>query len=81
MTDEVAYGKTKLGQLLYDLAFTNLDRSYLARKHAIPVSAIDRMRASKEIKKLRKQVEHDASTEAATAASLRRGVRHRKRCK
>jgi hypothetical protein len=34
----VLYGRTKSGQLLYDLAFTDLDEAYLARKHHKPVA-------------------------------------------
>jgi hypothetical protein len=51
----VTYGKTPQGQLLYDLAFTNLGTKYLARKHKKPVAEIRRLRAAKEIKNLRKQ--------------------------
>lgn len=51
----VLYGKTPMGQLLYDLAFTNLDVKYLARKHKKPVKEIRRLRTAKEIKSLRKQ--------------------------
>ena len=53
--DDIVYGRTPEGQLLYDLAFTNLSGKYLARKHGIPVNRIRRMRDGTEIKKLRKQ--------------------------
>lgn len=43
---EVLYGKTALGQLLYDLAFARLSPSYLARKHRLPVAEIRRLRAT-----------------------------------
>lgn len=43
---ETYYGRTKLGQLLYDLGFTNLGVQYLARKHKIPVSEIRSLRAT-----------------------------------
>lgn len=49
------YGKTPQGQLLYDLAFTNLDAKYLARKHKMSVKDVRRLRTAKEIKSLRKQ--------------------------
>ena len=51
----VTYGKTPIGQLLYDLAFTNLSSKYIARKHRKPVADIRVLRAHKNIKKLRKQ--------------------------
>lgn len=37
---EIAYGKTPLGQLLYDLAFTELSAKYLARKHHLSINKI-----------------------------------------
>lgn len=46
---------TPIGQLLYDLAFTDLGVPYLARKHRLPRASIRKMRGSKEIVKLRKQ--------------------------
>lgn len=52
---KVLYGKTMLGQILYDLAFTNLSAKYLARKHPMPIARIRKMRDSREIKKLRRQ--------------------------
>jgi hypothetical protein len=39
-----AYSKTARGQLLYDLAFTSLSPSYLARKHHLPVAKIRELR-------------------------------------
>jgi len=51
----ITYGRTKLGQLLYDLAFTNLEESYLARKHGKPVAKIRALRATREIKGLRQK--------------------------
>ena len=53
--NETLYGKTPLGQILYDLAFTNLSAKYLARKHHKPVAEIRRLRAAPSIKTLRKQ--------------------------
>jgi hypothetical protein len=52
---EILYGRTPEGQLVYDLAFTNLSPKYLARKHRTPVERIRFLRASSEIKKLRRQ--------------------------
>ena len=55
MAGEILYGRTPMGQLLYDLAFTNLPAKYLARKHRTPVARIRFLRASSEVRKLRKQ--------------------------
>lgn len=52
---ETTYGKTPLGQLLYDLAFTDLKDRYLARKHRLPVQSIRNMRDSKSVAQLRRQ--------------------------
>jgi hypothetical protein len=41
---EVAYGRTPLGQLLYDLAFTKLSERYLARKYRRPIAEIRKLR-------------------------------------
>jgi len=46
----VTYGKTPIGQLLYDLAFTNLSSKYIARKHRKPVADIRVLRAHKDIR-------------------------------
>lgn len=56
---EVAFGRTPVGQLLYDLGFTDLSDRYLAQKHHIPVASIRRMRAAPEMKGLRKRVTAD----------------------
>jgi hypothetical protein len=53
--DQIVYGRTPEGQLVYDLAFTNLPPKYLARKHRIPMARIRYLRSTPEIKKLRKQ--------------------------
>lgn len=50
-----AYGRTKLGQLIYDLAFTDLEANYLARKHGKPVAEIRALRTGREIKALRQK--------------------------
>lgn len=52
---EITYGRTAIGQLLYDLAFTNATTRWLARKHKMPVAKIREMRAKKSIKSLRRQ--------------------------
>jgi|GEM_PF-2872289 hypothetical protein len=51
----IVYRRNRLGQLLYDLAFTNLDESYLARKHGKPVAAIRELRANRKVKGLRQK--------------------------
>jgi len=38
------YGRTPLGQLVYDLGFTRLSDRYLAAKHHMPIASIRRMR-------------------------------------
>lgn len=43
---ETLYGKTALGQMLYDLGFTDLSDKYLARKHRHPIAYIRQMRIS-----------------------------------
>lgn len=55
MSKEVLYGRTPVGHLLYDLAFTNSSAKWLARKHRLPVAEIRKYRATPDIKKLRKQ--------------------------
>jgi DNA helicase HerA-like ATPase len=54
---EIAYGKTPLGQLIYDLGFTKLSDRYLARKHRLPITDIRRYRAAtlKGLKRPRKR--------------------------
>ena len=55
----VRTGKTKVGQLLYDLAFTDLSEQYLAKKHKLKIDAIRRMRQQPDILKLRRKVRED----------------------
>lgn len=43
---ETVYGKTPLGQLVYDLGFTKLDDRYLARKHGMKVQTVRDCRAA-----------------------------------
>lgn len=62
--DEVLYGKTAVGQLVYDLAFTDLSEKYLAQKHRVPVAQIRRYRALPSmvalIKKTKRERKHKA---------------------
>ena len=44
--DTIVFGRTPLGQLLYDLGFTQLSERYLARKHRLPVAKIRTLRAA-----------------------------------
>jgi hypothetical protein len=53
------YGRTPEGQLLYDLAFTNLSVRVIARKNRVPVARVRYLRATDEIRKLRRQVRRD----------------------
>lgn len=55
----IMYGRTPQGQLLYDLAYTDLSDSYLARKHRKPVAMIRRLQANKTIRALRRKVARD----------------------
>lgn len=43
---EVMFTGTPLGRLIYDLGFTTLSDSYLARKHRKPVAKIRELRAA-----------------------------------
>jgi hypothetical protein len=56
---EVAYGKTAVGQLLYDLAFVDRTDKWLARKHSVTIGEIRNLRKSPILDKLRKQVSRD----------------------
>lgn len=56
MADEVTYGRTPEGQLLYDLAFVKRTDKWLARKHQIPIAEIRNLRKSPILDKLRRQV-------------------------
>lgn len=68
---ETLYGKTKEGQLLYDLAFTDLGERYLAQKHGLSIVTIRTMRASKAIQKLRAKVKADQKSERRKKARTR----------
>lgn len=43
--DDVLYGRSPLGQLLYDLAFTDLTPKYLALKHGITAPEVSELRS------------------------------------
>jgi hypothetical protein len=58
-TEEITYGKTPVGQLLYDLAFVDRNDKYLARKHQVPIAEIRNLRKSPILDKLRGQVRRD----------------------
>lgn len=55
----IAFERTPIGQLLYDLAFTDNKPRTIARKHKIPVASVDRMRATDDMRDLRKKVKAD----------------------
>ena len=42
----VFYGRTPLGQLIYDLGFAKLKDATIARKHGLPVAVVRRYRAA-----------------------------------
>ena len=42
----VAYGRTPLGQLIYDLGFAKLKDATIARKHGMPLAEVRRQRAA-----------------------------------
>lgn len=42
---ETLYGRTPTGQLLYDLGFSRIKDSSIARKHHLPIVTVRRMRA------------------------------------
>ena len=41
---QIAYGRTLLGQLLYDLCYVNLADKWLARKHHLAIAEIRTLR-------------------------------------
>lgn len=43
---EIRYGRTPIGQLLYDLAFAKLSDRWIARKHRMPVAEVRKCRAA-----------------------------------
>jgi hypothetical protein len=56
---EIVYGRTPIGQLVYDLAFTDLSDRYLAGKHHLPVAKIRELRNNPEMAKLRTKVKNE----------------------
>jgi hypothetical protein len=59
MASELGYAKTPIGQLLYDLAFTEITDKWIARKHRISLSEVRTLRGSRGIKRLARQVRKD----------------------
>lgn len=53
--DDVLYGRSPLGQLLYDLAFTDLTPKYLARKHGISMAEVRDLRSKTRLAMLPKR--------------------------
>ncbi len=45
---EITYGRTPLGQLIYDLLFVKLSDKYLAAKHKMPIAEVRKARAAAE---------------------------------
>lgn len=44
MKKEPLYGRTAIGQLIYDLGFAKLTDKWLARKHRMPIAEIRHLR-------------------------------------
>ena len=44
--DKVKFGRTAIGQLVYDLGFAKLTDKWLARKHRIPINQVRALRAT-----------------------------------
>ncbi len=40
MKPEYVYGRTPMGQLLYDLAFAKITEKWIARKHHLPIAKV-----------------------------------------
>ena len=43
---EILFGRTPLGQLLYDLAFARLSDKWIARKHKMPIDEVRKCRSA-----------------------------------
>lgn len=56
---EIAYGKTAVGQLLYDLSFRDLTDKWIARKNQITIGEVRNLRKSPILKKMRGQVNRE----------------------
>lgn len=48
------FGKTKIGQMLYDLAFVDLTDRWIARKHGYSIAEVRELRNLPQVVKLRK---------------------------
>lgn len=59
----VGYGKTAIGQLIYDLCFTEMSAPRIAEKHKLPVDAVRRLRSTKDLAELRLKVRLDRKLE------------------
>jgi hypothetical protein len=44
--DDITFGPTPIGQLIYDLGWTKLSDDYLARKHGLPIDEIRKCRVA-----------------------------------
>lgn len=42
--ERITFGRTPLGQLVYDMCCTKLTDAYLARKHSIPIAELRALR-------------------------------------
>ena len=60
-TTNIVYGRTPMGQLLYDLAFVSLTDKWIARKHKISVGEVRHLRQRPEIKKLAEKRKKDTA--------------------
>ncbi len=52
--NKTVYGRTGIGQFIYDFGFANLTDRWLARKHKVPLSKVQEYRRSVK-RGLRKQ--------------------------
>lgn len=73
---EIVFERTPTGQLLYDLCFTDLTPSYLARKHGIPAAEIRdlRSKARRAMLGKRKLSKQQRDRAIASAAVLNRAL-------
>lgn len=62
VTTEIAFERTPLGQIIYDLGFVKRSDKWLARKHRIPVARIRALRIQ-----IRKALKADRSRHVTVA--------------
>ena len=43
-TSEVAYGKTLIGKIIYDLAFVTLSDKWISKKYSFPIAHVRQLR-------------------------------------